>query len=219
MSERLESLRAQWEALTEREKRLVRALGGVAVALVVLLPVYMLSSAIGDLETQNEQVASVLAEIDRADARLSQREAERARAEARYTQRAPELGTFLEGRSSARQMQIASVTNQPEAQEGRFRKRHVRASFPNTSLRKAVRLMVDIESAPYPIAIERIHMEHYQEGDHFNLELGVITYDRAAPERDAGAGGGAAGAGAGGTAQPAAAGGAGGGRAGPPPPP
>ena len=43
---RLESLRAQWEALTEREKRLVRILGGVAILLVVMLPVYLLSSAI-----------------------------------------------------------------------------------------------------------------------------------------------------------------------------
>jgi hypothetical protein len=87
-------------------------------------------------------------------------------------------------------MQIASVTNQPEVQEGRFRKRNVRASFPGTTLRQAIRLMTDLESAQYPIAIERVHIEHYQEGDHYNLELGVITYDRSGGDRDAGAGGG-----------------------------
>lgn len=177
---RLESLRAQWEALTEREKRLVRILGGVAILLVVMLPVYLLSSAIGELEAQNEEIAAVLSEIDRADERLAQREAERQAAEARYAQRAPELGTFLEGRASARQMTISSVTNQPEVQEGSYRKRHVRASFPATTLRQAVRLMTDIESAPYPVAIERVHVEHFQEGDHYNLELGVITFDRQA---------------------------------------
>lgn len=208
MNDRLEALRAQWEALTDREKRLVRVLGGVAAALVILLPVYLLSSAIGELEEQNDEIAAVLSEIDRAEDRLAQRAAERAAAEARYAQRAPELGTFLEGRSSAREMQIASVTNQPEVQEGRFRKRHVRASFPGTTLRQAVRLMTDLESAPYPIAIERVHVEHYQEGDHYNLELGVITYDRTGGDRDAGV-----------PAARAAAGGAGSGRAGPPPPP
>lgn len=207
MNERLEALRAQWEALTDREKRLVRILGSVAAALLVMLPVYLLSSAIGDLERQNEEIAGVLSEIDRADERLAQREAERAAAEARYTQRAPELGTFLEGRATAREMTISSVTSQPEVQAGRFRKRHVRASFPGTSLRQAVRLMTDLESAPYPIALERVHMEHYQPGDQYNLDLGVITYDRtAAPERDAGVG-----------SAPAAAPGASG-RAGPPPP-
>jgi len=142
--------------------------------------VYLLSSAIGDLEAQNEQISAVLSEVDRAGARLAQREAEREAAEARYAQRAPELGTFLEGRASARQMTISSVTNQPEVQEGRYRKRHVRASFPATSLRQVVRLMTDIESAPYPVAIERVHVEHFQEGDHYNLELGVITFDRQA---------------------------------------
>lgn len=188
---RLESLRAQWEALTDREKRLVRVLGGVAIALVVMLPVYLLSSAIGDLETQNDEIAAVLSEIDRADARLAQREAERAAAEARYAQRAPELGTFLEGRASAREMTISSVTNQPEVQEGRYRKRHVRASFPGIGLRQAVRLMTDIESAPYPVAIERVHVEHFQEGDHYNLEIGVITFDRQAAASGDEAGGAA----------------------------
>ncbi|UJR83551.1 type II secretion system protein M [Sandaracinus amylolyticus] len=187
---RFEALRAQWEALTDREKRLVRILGAVGAASVIMLPVYLLSSAIGELEEQNEQIASVLSDIDRAEDRLAQREAERNAAEARYAQRAPELGTFLEGRSSAREMQIASVTNQPEVQEGRFRKRHVRASFPGTTLRQAVRLMTDLESAPYPIAIERVHIDHFQEGDHYNLELGVITFDRSGGDRDAGAGGG-----------------------------
>lgn len=208
MNDRLEALRGQWEALTEREKRLVRVLGAIAAALVILLPVYLLSSEIGEVEAQNDEIAEVLSEIDRAGDRLAQREAERAAAEARYAQRAPELGTFLEGRSSAREMRIASVTNQPEVQEGSFRKRHVRASFPGTSLRQAVRLMVDLESAPYPVAIERVHIDHHQDGDQYNLELGVITYDRSGGERSA--------------SEPAARAGGGGaapGRAGPPPPP
>jgi hypothetical protein len=194
MNARLEALRQAWDGLTEREKRLVRILGGVAAALVILLPMYLLSSAIGSLESQNEEIAAVLSEIGRAEERLAQREAEREAAEARYAQRAPELGTFLEGRSSARQMTIDSVTNQPEVQEGRFRKRHVRASFPRASLRQVVRLMTDIESAPYPVAIERVHIEHFQEGDHYNLELGVVTFDRQGGAPGAAGAGGAAGA-------------------------
>jgi hypothetical protein len=215
MNERLEALRAQWEALTDREKRLVGILGVVAIALVVMLPVYLLSAAIGDLERENEEIAGVLSEIARAEERLAQREAERAAAEARYDQRAPELGTFLEGRSSARQMTIASVTNQPEVQEGRFRKRHVRASFPGTSLRQVVRLMTDLENAPYPIALERVHVEHHQGGDHYNLELGVITYDRTGDSgRDAGRGAPSSGSPSSGAPSPSPSG-----RAGPPPPP
>lgn len=189
MNERIEALRAQWDALTEREKRLVRILGAVAVALIVMLPVYLLSAAIGDLEQENEELAGVLSEIVRAEDRLAQREAERAAAEARYDQRAPELGTFLEGRAGEREMRIASVTNQPEVQEGRFRKRHVRASFPQTSLRQVIRLMTDLENARYPIALERVHIDHHQAGDQYNLELGVITYDRTGGgDRDAGVG-------------------------------
>ena len=212
------NLMAQWEGLNEREKTLVRALGGVAVALVVLLPAYMLSTAIGELETESEEIAAVLSEIARADARLAEREAERAASEARYATRAPELGTFLEGRASARAMTIASVTSEPEQQEGRFRKRLVRASFPGATLRQAVRLMTDVESAPYPLALERVHVDHPQEGDRFNVELGVVTYDRTSVAADGGvpAGPSAASAAPNARVQPPGAAGV---RAGPPPPP
>ncbi len=218
MSAGMGGLASQWEGLTEREKGLVRALGAVAVALVVLLPAYLLSTAVGQVERDGDAVALVLSEIERADARLAQQEAERVAAEARYGARAPELGTFLEGRSSARAMTIASVTSEPEQQEGRFRKRLVRASFPGASLRQVVRLMTDIESAPYPVAIERVHVDHPQEGDRYNLELGVVTFDRAASTADGGVPSAPTVSGAGGSVrvQPPGAAGV---RAGPPPPP
>ena len=47
MRERLE---ASWAGFNDREKRLVGVLGLVAFLLVVLMPVYLLSSAISALE-------------------------------------------------------------------------------------------------------------------------------------------------------------------------
>jgi hypothetical protein len=74
---------------------------------------------------------------------------------------------------------LAEVTNQPEVEEGRFRRRHVRAEIANASLRTAVRFMSAVESEPYPIALERIHVQHFTAGeDRFNVEIGVITFDR-----------------------------------------
>jgi hypothetical protein len=211
---RFEALRRIWEGFTENEKRLVRVLGVVTVLLIVLVPVNVLSNAIGELDAYNEQIAGVLGEIHHARERLAQRRAEREAAEARYAQRAPELGTFLEARASQRQITIASVTNQPEVQEGRFRKRHVRARLAGVSLRQAVRLLTDIESSPYPVALERIHIEHFQEGDHYNVEVGVITYDRqgASGGADAGTGTGGGGTSGGVVVRPPA------GRIGPPAP-
>ncbi len=178
MRERLEQL---WAGFNEREKRLVGALGIVAALLVVLMPVYMLSSAIGALEEDNEAIEAVLRDIGRAGPQLALREAEAAAAEARYDVRAPALGSYLEAECSTHGVAIQSVTNQPEVQEGRFRRRHVRAQLPGTGLRAAIHLLTSIEGAAYPVALERVHVEHFNAGeDRFNFEIGVITYDRTA---------------------------------------
>jgi hypothetical protein len=189
MRERLE---ATWAGFNDREKRLVSILGIVAALLVVLMPVYLLSSAISALEEDNDAIELVLRDIGHAGPRLAQREAEAEAAEARYDVRAPALGSFLEAQCSAEGVNIQSVTNQPEVQEGRFRRRHVRAQLPGASLRSAIHLLTSIEGATYPIALERIHIEHFNPGeDRFNFEIGVITYDRtsgggAAEGEDAG---------------------------------
>jgi hypothetical protein len=73
-------------------------------------------------------------------------------------------------------------------QEGSFRRRHVRASFPGTGLRAAVKLMNSLEASQYPIALERIHIDHFAPSeDRYNVELGVITYDRQRAAPGAGA--------------------------------
>jgi hypothetical protein len=176
MQGRLEQI---WTGFNDREKKLVGALGAIAAVLVILVPVYLLSSAISALEADNDAIVTVLRDIDRAGAELALREAEAAAAERRYDVRAPALGSFVEAQCGEFGVTIQSVTNQPEVQEGRFRRRHVRASLPNAGLRAAVKLITSIEAAPYPIALERIHVEHFTAGeDRFNVEIGVITYDR-----------------------------------------
>jgi hypothetical protein len=178
MRERLE---ATWAGFNDREKRLVGVLAVVACLLVVLLPVYVLSSEIAAAEETNQALELVLRDIGRAGPQLAARAAQAEAAERRYDVRAPALGSFLEAECGRHEVAIQSVTNQPEVQEGRFRRRHVRAQLPGTGLRAVVHLLTDIEAATYPIALERIHVEHFNAGeDRFNFEIGVITYDRAA---------------------------------------
>jgi hypothetical protein len=180
-------LEQSWASLNDREKKLVGLMGAVAAVLVIFLPMYLLGTSIAALEAENEQFVVVMRDIERAAPRLAEREAERAAAEARYDVQAPALSSLLEAQSREQQVTINAVTNQPEVQEGRFRRRHVRASFPGTGLRGVVKLMNALESSPYPIALERIHIDHFAPGeDRYNVELGVITYDRQGGGTDAG---------------------------------
>lgn len=183
-----ERLLATWQGFNEREKRLVGAMLVIAVLFIVLVPVFVVNQAIATLAEENDELASVLREIDRQRPLLAERAHARRAAEARYDHQAPALPSFLDAKASEVQLRPQSVTPQPEVQSGNFRRRTVRASLPSASLRSAVRLMNALEADQYPIALERIHIDHFAAGeDRYNLELGIMTYDRtASADTDAG---------------------------------
>lgn len=176
MRDRLQQI---WTGFTERERRLVGMLGVVFALVILFLVFYIPSSAIAALEEDNDEMARVLDEIAAAEDRLAARAAEAEAAERRYDRRAPALGSFVEARATENGATVQQVTNQPEVEEGRFRRRHVRATLPNVNLRSTMHLLTELESSEYPIALERIHVEHFAAGtDQFNVEIGVITFDR-----------------------------------------
>lgn len=180
-------LEAAWTGLNEREKKLVGLMGVVFAVCALGLPMYLLSSSIAALKRENDQIVSVMRDIERAAPRLAEREAARRAAEARYDVQAPALSSLLEAQSRELGLNINAVTNQPEVQVGRFRRRHVRASFPGTGLRPVVKLMTALEASQYPLALERIYVDHFAPGeDRYNVELGLITYDRQGGASDAG---------------------------------
>ena len=64
-------LRTYWENLSERERMLVGVMGGVAGLLFILLPVYLLSTSISDLEEDNQQIPAALRRISHSRGRLA----------------------------------------------------------------------------------------------------------------------------------------------------
>jgi hypothetical protein len=177
----LEPVRRAWENLNERERRLVGILGAVTALLLVGVPLYLSTASISDLESENREMATVIREIGRARTKLSEREAERRATEQRYQTKAPALGSFLEAKAREVELSVREVTDQPEKVAGGFRRRSVRATLPGVGLRAVIDLMASIENSPYPVAIDQIHIEHYQSGDRYNVTLGVVAYDRLQP--------------------------------------
>lgn len=180
----LDSIRQQLSELNERERKLLTILGAVFVAILVVLPLYLISSSISDIETENQALADVLAEIQDARTELAQRDAEREAAMARYGTPTPPLGSFVENEANQQDLRLREVTDQPEQVFGEFRRRAVRASMPNVELRPVIKMVTSIENSRYPVAINRLQIENYRRGDNYNVELGVLTFDRAVPETD-----------------------------------
>jgi general secretion pathway protein M len=175
----VDGLKNYWENLTDRERMLLGVLGAVAGALLILLPVYLLTTSISDLEEDNERITSALRRISHSRGRLAAQQAERMAAQQRYARRAPALGTFLEAKAGELEgLTISDVQREPEREEGQFRIRHTRARFQNTGLRNAVLFLESVENSRYPVAVERIHIDHHQSGDRYNFQIGVLAFDR-----------------------------------------
>jgi hypothetical protein len=177
-----DSMRTAYENLNDREKRLVTLLGAVLGAMLVFLPLWLVTSAIADVEEENAEIRSVLRDLSRSGPEIARREAEREAAERRYDTPAPPLGSFFEGQArNAGYDRSPEVNDQPEKVEGGFTRRHVRASLQNVGLRTTVQTLVAIENSRHPVAIESLELQHYQNGDRFNVNVGVIAFDRNAP--------------------------------------
>lgn len=182
----LDRLRASIDGLNERERRLLGVLGVVFALIVVVLPIYLVTSSISDIDAENRAISTVLRDIGRARTTLAQRQAEREAAQARYREAAPPLGSFLEARASEQELSLREVVDQPEKIVGDFRRRNARATLPGVELRKAIKMLTSIENSRYPVAVERIQIEHFRGGeDSYNVQIGVIAYDSQEPERDA----------------------------------
>lgn len=185
MASPLDRLRAYTDGLNERERKLLGVLGVVFALIVVVLPLYVVTSSISDIEEENREISLVLRDIGRARATLAQRQAEREAARARYRQAAPPLGSFLEARAAEQELSLREVTDQPEKVVGEFRRRNVRATLPSVGLRKAIKLLTSIENSRFPVAVERIQIEHFRGGeDNYNVQVGVIAYDAQEDESE-----------------------------------
>lgn len=178
MNNPLDNARRFYENLNERERKLVALLGVIAGVIVVFLPLYLLTSAISSIEDTNREIDSVLHDISRARPRLQAREARREAAQQRYDQKAPPLGSFIEAKAREEGLTVREVNDQPEKVVDDFTRRHTRVTLPGVSLKPVIKMMANIENSPYPVAIERIRVEHFSAGDRYNVQLGVIAYDK-----------------------------------------
>lgn len=174
----VDSARRAYENLNERERRLVVVLGAVLAAIVVLLPVYLLTSAISDIETENRELASVLRDISRARPTLAERAAAREAAERKYDQPAPELRRFVEAKGGEVGVAVRETTGQPEKVSDGYVRKHLRVNLSNVELRPVVLMMEAIENSPYPIAINRLQIDHYQQGGNYSVQMDVIAFER-----------------------------------------
>jgi type II secretory pathway component PulM len=187
--------RDAYEDLTERERRLVAMLGAVLVAIIVLLPLFFMTTAVSDMETENEELRAVMREIEQARPRLARIAAENEANTERYSNRAPALGGYVEQRAQAYGLALREINDQPELALGNYMRRGVRVRIPDVGIDSVLQMLQDIDRSEYPVAVSRLQIDRYRDAGNFNVEVGVSAYDKQTHRPAAGEGGGGAAAG------------------------
>lgn len=176
-----DALRDYWEKLSDRERKMLSAMGGVLLTVIVFVTIWTTTSAVAEVEEEREGIRRVLADIDRAGDLLAKRHAERMAIEARYQLKAPALAAYIERKAKEQGLEVRQVSEEPEKVINGYRRQSVRVSLSGVSLRPIMHLLATIEQEPAPMAIERLVIEHYSAGDSYKVDVGVSAFD--APEK------------------------------------
>lgn len=178
MSNLFDRLRASWENLNDRERRMLSILGAVLGALLLIMPPILLVMDNADLEVQNSELRDVVEQLDMQRTRLARLAQERKAADLKYANKTPPLGSFMESEAKKQGLTLQEVTDQPEKTVGRYLRRSVSVALPQVALTPLIQLLSSIVESGHPIAIDQLQIDHYQSGDQFNVRLGVLTFDK-----------------------------------------
>lgn len=173
------NLKRAFDDLSEREKKLVITMGSIAAAMAIILPMYLVGSSVAELEEENAELSAVIAEIEASRKDLVKRKAEAELMMSRYDQKAPPLGTFIEQEARKQGLALQQVVDQPREALGDYTRRRVRVDLQKVSMRPILDLLVALENSPYPVTVDRLQIDHPQDGDSFSVQIGLSTYDRA----------------------------------------
>ncbi|MDB4977516.1 MAG: hypothetical protein JWN48_5857 [Myxococcaceae bacterium] len=177
-----DSVRQSWENLSDRERRLLSTMGAVLLGLVLFAAVWTTTSALNEVKDERDAIRLVLADIDRSAELLAKRDAERKAVETRYRNKAPALAAYVESRAKDEGIEARSSAEEAEKVINGYRRQAVRVSFTNVALRPIMHLLTGIAEEPSPLAIERLLIEHYAAGDSYKVDLGLASYEKAAPK-------------------------------------
>ncbi len=172
-----DSLRESWEKLSDRERRLLSIGGAVFFVMIVFVGLWTTSSALAEVEEERDELRKVLTNIDVAGDLLEKRMAERKAVEARFATKLPALAAFVEGKAREQALEVRQVVEEPQKDVGGYRRYSVRLSFSGVSLRPVVKLLASIAAEPAAIAVDRIQIQHYQPGDSYKFDLGIVGYE------------------------------------------
>ena len=180
MSLRDFNVRERLERLEDRERRLLGILVLVVVGLVVVLMPLGVAALLSAKQSENEELRTIIEEIQQSREALRKRAAERDRVTLRYSRPAPPLAGLLDGLAKQSAIEIPESQDRAVIPHGkRFEEKSTKIVLRRVGMLNLVKFMESVEQTGHPVSLSTLNIrKRGTELDSYDVELVVSAFER-----------------------------------------
>ena len=186
MSLRDFNVRERLERLEDRERRLLGILVLVLVGLVVVLMPLGVAALLSAKQSQNEELRTIIEEIQGSRDALRKRAAERDRVQLRYSRPAPPLAGLLDGLAKESAIEIPESQDRAAIPHGkRFEEKSTKIVLRRVGMKNLVLFMEKVEQTGHPVSLSTLNIrKRGTELDSYDVEMVVSAFERKTETSD-----------------------------------
>jgi len=191
ITERFAQIRAQWERLSLRERRLLTLLGACLLCLVVFGVGYVIADGLRTIEDRNRAMRQALKDLTVHRDAYQQAKAESEVWGRRIPQenQAPPLQGYVESAAKDLDISIPEMNERPPTPRGRhFTEKSVDIKIRGVNLQQLAEFLRKIETtSQHIVVVSRLNIRtRFGQHDQLDVEMTVSTFERGSTEKQKG---------------------------------
>ena len=181
LRDKISQMRAQWDRLTARERRMVSTLVGVFGALIVLLCGWFVWSGLSDLEDHNAAARQALKDIAQHRDEFLEARRRMSAQEVRVSRTPVQLSSLLYAAAGDAGVKIDESNERPATPRGKkYLEKGIDLKIRRVDLQSLARFLKRVETGPNLVMVDRLRISaRYNEHDQLDVEVGIMTFEHA----------------------------------------
>lgn len=177
---RFEDLKTSFERMSARERRMVGALAGVFVGIIVLGVGYWISSSLDEIEEHNQEIRTVLRKIEKNRGEIVAQRQRLAALEVRMGHAPLDLNSYVDKATSAVGVSIAESDETTPVPADQYTRRGLRIRLNKVSISQLGALLKKLEEEQaHIVQVTALSVNtRWNRNQELDIDLEVSTYDR-----------------------------------------
>jgi general secretion pathway protein M len=174
----LNDLRARFEQLSTRERRLVTAAGAAVLVFILFLTLYSFSSSANSYRRRTQEKLAKLQEVQQLANSYNQATAARNAVEQQLTSSDVRLLSYISDKATAAGLDVPNMTPKGEVGigDGKILESSMELTFTDVDLRKLTDFLRTVESGPGIVKVKYLRIEPRPASDTLTAWATVATY-------------------------------------------